>query len=74
MSPTLKSIIGHKIKAIDLRPFDNGEGKLAYDPIITLDNGLTLHFVTQETQVGEYGVSIYVNDPIARLMTSLDKL
>jgi hypothetical protein len=51
-------LIGRRIVAVDFRPFDNGRGETADDPILTLDDGSKLCFIVQETEVGEYGVRL----------------
>lgn len=32
------------------------------DPLLTLDNGRKVWFVTEETEVGEYGTTICISD------------
>jgi hypothetical protein len=57
-----KWIVGKTIKSIDMRPFDSGghayKREKAFDPIITFDDGSSITFSTQETEVGEYGTDI----------------
>lgn len=48
-----------------LRPFDDGRGGRAYDPIVSFTDGSALRFVVQETEGGEYGVQL-VYMPAAR--------
>jgi hypothetical protein len=49
-----------------MRPFNDDRGGVAYDPVIILDNGTKLWFVTQETETGEYGHSIGIGRPNRR--------
>jgi len=58
-----RELIGRKIVDFDPRPFDadpriKRNKRTAHDPIITLDDGSRLYFVTEETEVGDYGVWI----------------
>ena len=55
-----RKCIGKRIKRIRLRPFPDGRGGRAYDPIIELDDGTRIQFYVQETDVGEYGVELDV--------------
>lgn len=56
--PTRKSLIGRTITDVKMNPFADGRGGTAHDPRITLDDGRVLMFVTEETDVGEYGVAL----------------
>lgn len=59
-------LVGRRIAAYDARTFDRGragERCVAHDPIITLDNGATLTFSTEETETGEYGVRVLYHPP-----------
>jgi ribosomal protein L37AE/L43A len=49
-----------------MHPFDDGKGGIAHAPIIRLEGGAYLSFVTQETDVGEYGTEITYTKPPAR--------
>lgn len=49
-------LVGRTIVAVDLHRFDDGRGGKAYRPILTLDNGATLSFTVQETELAVYGV------------------
>ena len=53
-----RQLVGRKIIAFDPGTFDDGRGRVAHNPSITLDDGSNLYFVTEETEVGEYGVFI----------------
>lgn len=53
---TARLLVGRAIVAVELRPFTDGRGGTAYDPVITLDNGARLTFSVAETAVGVYGV------------------
>lgn len=49
-------VIGHRIVKVLLNRFADGIGGYSYDPVFYLDNGAYIHFVTDETEVGEYGI------------------
>ena len=53
-----EKVIGRKIVRVILNRFPTGvaENPYAYNPVFVLDDGTTIHFVAQETDVGEYGV------------------
>ena len=55
-----RDLIGRTITAVDFRPFGDGRGGRAYDPVFTLDNGQRVYFTVQETDVGEFGVRVDV--------------
>ena len=60
-------IVGRKIVEFKLQPFDDGRGGIAYDPIITLDDGSFLAFDVIETEVGEcYGIRPMHHNPLSR--------
>lgn len=61
MKANKNHLIGRTITAVDMRPFPDGRGGTAHDPVITLDNGRVLWFVVDETEVGEYGVCVYIS-------------
>lgn len=56
-SPNKRELVGRTIVDFDLRPWSDKAGRYT-DPLITLDDGSRLHFTTQETESGEYGVAI----------------
>ena len=59
MSVNPRHLIGKKIVAVDMQPFDDGKGGTAHDPVITLDDGSRLCFITEEIDSGDcYGVDI----------------
>jgi hypothetical protein len=69
MSATKRDLVGRRIIDVDFRPFNrnmpgrkNYLGK-TYDPVLTLDNGRSLFFVVDETDVGEYGITICITRP-----------
>jgi hypothetical protein len=47
---------GKVVDRVDWRPFDDGRGGIAHDPLIIFTDGSALAFMTQETDVGDYGV------------------
>lgn len=54
-------IAGKTVSRVDMRPFDSGHvsyGKIAHDPVIHFTDGSCVSFVTEETEVGVYGVDI----------------
>jgi hypothetical protein len=57
----VKALEGRTIARVDLRPFDNGRGGRAYDPVITLTSGEQVFFIVQETESLEYGVTVAVS-------------
>lgn len=66
MKATKRDLIGRRIVEVHFnrfasRPEVSGEVD-ACDPRIVLDNGRTLFFVTNETEIGEYGTTICINE------------
>lgn len=65
MKATKRDLIGRTIvdvewRAFRARPQDKSDRKMAHDPVLILDNGARVHFMTEETDVGEYGTCILV--------------
>lgn len=59
MRATARLLVGRTIVAVDFgRKWDPGHGQWFNDPMLTLDNGRQMRFVTQETDTGEYGMTI----------------
>ena len=58
-----KWVVGKRIVAVETNPFDDGRGGIAHDPVIKLEGGACLSFVTVETEVGEYGTDIIYTKP-----------
>jgi hypothetical protein len=54
--------MGRRIVGVRLNKFKDGKGGWATNPVLTLDNGLKVSFVVQETDVGEYGIEICTNN------------
>lgn len=55
---TANKWLRHKvISSVKMRSFDDGRGRLAYDPIIYFADGSAIEFVTMETE-GNYGTAI----------------
>lgn len=48
---------GKTIARIELRPFADGRGGTAHDPVIVFTDGSALGFMVEETDVGAYGVA-----------------
>lgn len=57
-----KRLRGRRIVKVLLRPFNDELRGTVTDPLIVLDDGTTLSFLTQETDVGEYGVKLIISD------------
>jgi hypothetical protein len=58
-----RQLIGRTIVGFEPNPFDgrahaHEEKRLAHDPVIKLDDGSDLLFITEETESGAYGVRI----------------
>jgi hypothetical protein len=66
MNATKRALVGRKIIAVDFRPFDDGKGGKAHDPVITLDNGRRVFFITEESESGDYGTKMLISDPRAK--------
>lgn len=60
---------GRRIVKVKVNRFDDGRrmGTWAHDPSIYLDDGSVIRFSVEETETGEYGVSLIVG------RASLDK-
>lgn len=60
-----RDLIGRTIVEVAFRPFQSrphtDPRARAHSPLITLDNGNRLFFVTEETECGEYGTKICIN-------------
>lgn len=61
---TKESLVGRTIVRVNLHPFDpNRDGSKAIkqhctNPIVVFDDGSSLEFSVQETEFGEYGVTL----------------
>jgi hypothetical protein len=67
MKAAKRDLLGRRIVAVNWRSFKRAFeptrlGK-ATDPLLTLDNGRTIWFTVDETDVGEYGVCISISQP-----------
>lgn len=62
-----KWLIGRTIVAVEMNAYRARESPvdrtLAHQPVITLDNGARLLFITDETDFGEYGTTIVYAKP-----------
>lgn len=56
-------ILGKRVDKVWLRPFKDGKGGTAHDPIIEFGDGSRISFTVEETEVGEYGVRINYQPP-----------
>lgn len=70
---TKVALAGKRIARVNLHPFDpNCEGSHAIrehctDPVIVFDDGSSLEFRVQETEIGEYGIAlVYHPSPRAK--------
>lgn len=59
MRTNTSKLKGKRILGVDLRPFQDGRGGVAFDPIIYLDGGICLTFTVKETET-DYGVAINI--------------
>jgi hypothetical protein len=67
MKATKRHLIGRRIVAVDFRKqWDKDRRQWYTNPRITLDNGRTLFFVTQELDTGDYGTQIAVTEPLRK--------
>lgn len=53
-----RDLVGRRIIAVEFRQFADGRGGRTSKPMLTLDNGRRVFFLTEETDVGEYGTRI----------------
>ncbi len=51
-------IVGKTITDVAMNHFDNGRKTRATSPRIIFEDGSSISFVTQETEIGEYGTQI----------------
>ena len=58
-----KWVVGRRITQVDMNAFDDGRGGTAHAPVVYLDNGARMTFVTEETETGEYGTDILYYPP-----------
>jgi hypothetical protein len=57
---TAKLLRGKTIASVALFPFTRGNGSgAATDPVITFTDGSCLRFNVEETEMGEYGVTLH---------------
>ena len=71
MKARTKDLIGRTIVAVSWQPTrrDPRLGKrssMVTNPVLTLDDGRSIWFVTEETETGEYGHSISVSRPVRK--------
>lgn len=58
-----RALIGRRIVAVHLRPFSDGRGGTAYDPVLVLDDGSRVSFDAQPTEDGDYGITFRHQPP-----------
>lgn len=54
-------LVGKVIAKVEMGPFDgwpDDDHKVCHSPIITFTDGSSIRFVTEETDLGEYGTDI----------------
>lgn len=75
MKARKQDLIGRKIVDVDFRPFPHWDypDKLCHNPVLILDNGRRVWFITQETGGSEYGTSICINGRDRRLPDEVRK-
>lgn len=61
-----REIVGKKIVRFEPRTFSDQRGGTAHDPVIVLDDGSFLTFITEETETGDYGVFILRHKPAVK--------
>lgn len=60
---TSRLLEGRRIVGFEANRFPDGRGGTAHRPVIVLDNGARLTFVTEETEIGDYGVACVYHPP-----------
>jgi hypothetical protein len=58
LAVTERALVGKTIVGLKQRPFRNGRGGYATNPVIRLSDGTELTFQVEETEQLEYGVRI----------------
>jgi hypothetical protein len=58
LAVTKRTLVGRTIVGFEQRPFSNGRGGYATNPVIRLDDGTELTFDTEETERLVYGTRI----------------
>ncbi len=53
-----KWIVGKTVARVDMNPFSDGKGSTTFRPYIMFTDGSRVWFSTDETEVGEYGISV----------------
>ena len=51
-------IVGKTVARVDMNPWDSGKGNQAHSPVIHFTDGSSIRFVTEETEIGEYGTAV----------------
>lgn len=56
----IRFLAGKTIERVDVRPFptDRMPGEMSSDPVIWFEDGSRIAFVVDETEIGEYGISV----------------
>jgi len=60
---TARALRGRRIVRVEMRPFSTGVrlNPWSYAPRLTLDDGTLVTFSVDETEIGEYGISVNVH-------------
>ena len=58
-------LLGKRITKVVLNAFRSRSSgdEMAHRPVLTLEDGTTVRFSTQETDVGEYGTALVITPP-----------
>lgn len=62
-----RKVIGRTIVGYESNRFADGRGGVAFNPVLTFDNGAQLRFVVQETDTGEHGVRPVLSRPVSEV-------
>ena len=52
-------LVGRRIVAVDLRPFNDGRGGTTTAPLLKLDDGTSIWFSVHETETDSYGIVMH---------------
>lgn len=59
-------LVGRTIVGLRTNPFDDGRGGKAFNHELVLDNGTSVFIETTETEVGDYGNALRIENTIGR--------
>jgi hypothetical protein len=66
MKAAKRDLVGRKIVDVEFRRFHDPDHGWCTDPVLILDNGRRVYFVTQETVTGDYGVFLGITEKLNR--------